>query len=130
MDTQGLKAIPLFASLSDDALRALSASARELTVSEGTHIVDEGQFSYEFYAIADGTAEVLREGDVVAQLGPGDFFGETGVVDKARRNATVVARSRVHLLTLTGWDLRRLRGDMPELVETISRAVEQRRLEG
>jgi len=130
MDAASLKAIPLFESLSDEALGALAACARELTVSEGTHIVDEGQFSYEFYAIGEGSADVLRDGQAVASLGPGDFFGEVGVVGKARRNATVVARGRVHLITLTGWDLRRLRSTMPELVESISTAVEKRKLEG
>ena len=126
MDADTLKSIPLFADLSDDALRALALTVRELSVSEGTHIVDEGNYSYDFSIIEDGTAQVVRGDEVIAELGPGDFFGEVGLLEKEQRNASVVATSRVRLLTLTGWDLRRLGQRMPEVVEKIRGAAAQR----
>ena len=126
MDADWLKSIPLFADLSDEALRALLLTARELSVSEGTHIVDEGNYSNDFSIIEDGTAQVLRGDEVIAELGPGDFFGEVGLLEKEHRNASVVATSRVRLLILTAWDLRRLGQHMPDVVEKIRKAAAER----
>jgi CRP/FNR family cyclic AMP-dependent transcriptional regulator len=126
VDADTLKSIPLFADLSDEALRALELTVRELSVSEGTHIVDEGNYSYDFSIIEDGTAQVIRGDDVIAELGPGDFFGEVGLLEKEQRNASVVATSRVRLLTLTAWDLRRLGQRMPDVVEKIRGAAAER----
>lgn len=130
MDAETLKKIPLFSSLSDEALRALSLTVREVSVSEGTHVVDEGNYSYDLSVIEEGSAEVRRGEEVIAQLGPGDFFGEMGVIEKAERNATVIATSRVRLISLTAWDLRRLRQQMPEVVERVRQAAAERSAQG
>ena len=63
---------------------------------------------------------------MIAELGPGDFFGEMGLLEKEQRNASVVATSRVRLLTLTAWDLRRLGQRMPDVVEKIRGAAAER----
>ena len=44
-------------------------------------------------AIEEGEAEVTRDGEHVADLGPGDFFGEMGLLEKTLRNATVTAKT-------------------------------------
>ena len=63
----------------------------------------------------------------VAELGPGEFFGEMGLLEKDRRNATVVAKTPMRLITLTGWDLRRMEKAMPQAVDQIRQTLEQRR---
>ena len=127
MDAQELGQIPLFSDLSEDNLRALSTYADEVTVSEGKHLVDEGGYAYDLFAIVEGTAQVIVGGSVVAELGPGDFFGEVGVLEKEQRNATVVAKTRMRLVTLSGWDLRRMRRQLGPVIEQLQRAIEQRR---
>ena len=127
MDAQELAKIPLFSDLSEDDLDALATYADEVTVSEGKHLVDEGGYAYDLFAIVEGTAEVIVGGEVVAELGPGDFFGEAGVIEKQQRNATVVARTRMRLVTLTGWDLRRMRRQLGPVWEKLEQAIEQRR---
>ena len=109
MDPSRLNSIPLFRDVPDEDLRQIATFADEVSVKEGTHLVDEGDFSYQLMAIEEGAAEVLRGGEHVADLGPGDFFGEVGLLEKDRRNATVVSRSPMRLITLTGWDLKRMR---------------------
>ena len=52
----------------------------EVSVGEGKHLVDEGDYAYAFMAIEEGSAEVMRDGGVLAELGPGDFFGEQGLI--------------------------------------------------
>ena len=126
MDTKRLAELPLFEGLDEDALRAVSKSAHELSVSEGAELVREGDYSYNLTVIDEGQAEVMHEGSVVATLGPGDVFGEMGVLGKAMRNATVRATTPMRLITLTGWDLRRLRGRIPELEQRVSQLASER----
>lgn len=127
MDIARLKSIPLFESVPDEELRAIAPFAEERSVGEGEALVREGQFSYEFMAIEDGTAEVTRGGEHVADLGPGDFFGEIGLLERALRTATVQAKSPMQLITLTGWDMKRLEKAVPEALEQIRLVLEQRR---
>src|SRR3954453_16139044 len=105
MDPERLRAIPLFASLDEETLKSVAVFAGESSVAEGRQIVQEGDYAHEFMAIEEGTADVVRGGETIASLGPGDFFGEIGVVEKTLRTASVVATSPMRLITLTRWDL-------------------------
>jgi CRP/FNR family cyclic AMP-dependent transcriptional regulator len=127
MDASDLKSIPLFASLPDDELAAIAPFAEEVDVDEGEVLVKEGQYSYTFIAIRDGTAEVTRAGEHVASLGEGDFFGEIGLLEQALRTATVTAKTPMKVITLTGWDMKRLEKRSPQAVEEIRRVIEERR---
>ena len=127
MDAQELARIPLFSELSPEDLEAVATYADEATVSEGKHLVDEGGYAYDLWAIIEGTAQVIVGGNVVAELGPGDVFGEAGVLEKQQRNATVVAKTRMRLVTLTGWDLRRMRKQLGPVMDKLEQAIEQRR---
>ena len=127
MDPNRLKSIPLFNDVDDQELSQIAPFADEQQVDEGTYLVREGDFSYEFMAIEDGEAEVLRDGEHVADLGPGDFFGEIGLLEKDRRTATVVAKTDMRLITLTGWDMKRMEKSMPEAVEKVRQVLEERR---
>src|SRR3954447_14409603 len=127
MDAQELGNVALFSDLTEDDLRAIATYADEVTVSEGKHLVDEGGYAYDLFVIVEGTAQVISSGEVVAELGPGDFFGEAGVLEKQQRNATVVAKTRMRLVTLTGWDLRRMRKQIAPVMEQLEQAIEARR---
>jgi CRP/FNR family transcriptional regulator, cyclic AMP receptor protein len=122
-----LKSIPLFEDVPDDELRQIAPFADEVNVKEGKQLVREGDFSYEFFAIEDGKAEVTRGGDHVADLGPGDFFGEIGLLEKDLRTASVTAKSDMQLVTLTGWDMKRMEKAIPEAVERVREVLESRR---
>jgi len=127
LEPSKLKAIPLFERFSDDELRQIAPFAEEVEVAEGKVLVREGDYSYEFMAIEEGTARVTRDGDTVAELGPGDFFGEIGLLEKSFRTATVEATSTVRLITLTGWDMARVEKAMPGAIEELHRTIEERR---
>jgi CRP/FNR family transcriptional regulator, cyclic AMP receptor protein len=121
LDPSRLKSIPLFESIPEEELKQAATFADEVSVEPGKHLVDEGDYSWEFMAIEEGEAEVKRGDEHVADLGPGDFFGEM-VIEKDRRNATVVAKTPMRLLTLTSWDMKR----MPSVVEQVRRVAEER----
>src|SRR6201990_3405033 len=122
-DTARLKRIPVFADLDDDALTNIAALAAEVSVPEGKELVREGDYSYDVLAIEEGTASVERDGRHIADLGPGDVVGEMGVLERSQRNATVRATSPMRLVTLTGWDIRRLRKTAPIAVEHLRDVV-------
>ena len=127
MDASRLKSIPLFQTVTDEELDQIAPFAEEVQVEAGKELVKEGDYSYEFMAIEDGTAEVLRDGEHVADLGQGDFFGEIGLLEKDRRTATVVAKTDMRLITLTGWDMKRMEKAMPEAVDRVRAVIEERR---
>jgi CRP-like cAMP-binding protein len=122
-----MKALPLFEGVSDEDLEKISPFVSEVSVSEGKHLVDEGDYAYEFMAIEEGEAEVVRGDEKLATLGPGDYFGEIGLLESDRRNATVIARSGMRLLTLDQWDMRRLEKAIPAAAERIRETVRSRK---
>ena len=127
LETTRLKAIPLFERFSEDELRQIAPFAEEVHVEEGKELVREGDYSYEFMAIEEGTARVTGHGETLTELVPGDFFGEIGLLEKTFRTATVEATSPMRLITLTGWDMARVEKAMPEAIEQLHRAIEERR---
>jgi CRP/FNR family cyclic AMP-dependent transcriptional regulator len=130
LDATRLKSIPLFEEVGDEELAQIAPFAREVSVEEGKVLVREGDFSYEFMAIEEGEAEVTRGGEHVADLGTGDFFGEMGLLERTLRNATVTAKTPMRLVTLTGWDLRRVERTAPQAIERVRAVLEERRPAG
>jgi CRP/FNR family cyclic AMP-dependent transcriptional regulator len=127
LDATRLKSIALFEEVGDEELAEIAPFATEVSVEEGRELVREGDFSYEFMAIEEGEAEVTRGGEHVADLGPGDFFGEMGLIERTLRNATVTAKTPVRLITLTGWDLKRVERSAPQAMTRIRAVLEERR---
>lgn len=127
MDTTQLKRIPLFSGASDEELRKVAAFATPKEVAEGTEVISEGGFSRELLAIEEGSAEVTRDGEKLAELGPGDVFGEAGMLDDDMRSATVTATSRLKLISMGHFEVKRLRKDAPGVYAAIESLVEERR---
>lgn len=127
MDPARLRSISLFQSFSEEEIHEVSPFAEEVSVPEGRVLVREGDYSYEFMGIEEGIAEVSRDGRHVAELGPGDFFGEIGLLERSLRTATVTAKTPMRLITLTGWDMARVEKAMPEAVERLRGIIEERR---
>jgi CRP/FNR family cyclic AMP-dependent transcriptional regulator len=127
LDTTQLKRIPLFAEAPDEELKQVAAFAQAKELAEGTEVISEGGFSRELLAIEEGTAEVSRGGEKVAELGPGDVFGEAGMLDDEMRSATVTATSRLKLISMGHFEVKRLRKDAPGVYGRIEQLVEERK---
>ncbi len=128
MDAARLKSIPLFAELSERERQQVARWADELDVPEGKHLVEEGQFAYEFFVIEEGTAEVRHGQETIAQLGPGDFFGEIALLEHIRRTASVLATSPMRAIVMFGRDFRAMEAAMPGVAARIRQALEDRKL--
>ncbi len=126
MDESRLASVELFSSLSKKERRQIAQHADEVDVAEGSQLLREGEFAYEFFVIEEGSAEVVRDGEHVADLGPGDFMGEMGIVGQTQRNASVVARSPLKVIVLTEQDFRGISRSYPDVAKRIQEAVEER----
>jgi len=126
MDINDLKRVPMFADLPRKQLAMAARLADELEVEQGARLVDEGRFAHEFFVIEAGTADVLHDEKVLAQLGPGDFFGEIALVTMGRRTASVVAASPMKLIVIFGPNFNDLTATMPDVKKKIDQAIEER----
>ena len=96
-----LSEIPLFSGCSQKDLQHLVRAADEVTIGAGTVLTREGDVGREVFIILGGAAEVVRDEQVVASLGPGDHVGELSLLDGGPRTATVTASTDVDLLVLS-----------------------------
>src|SRR5689334_11589369 len=88
-----------------DARNGRMADAKEhfLEVGAGKPIFREGDAGSEMYIIESGTVDIVRAAkgpDPLAQLGPGDFFGEMSILEDQPRFASAMARTNVRLLRI------------------------------
>jgi CRP-like cAMP-binding protein len=127
MDEARLRAIPLFAGLSKKERRAVARQAEEVDVEPGCCLVREGDFSYEFFAIETGTVVVRRGEQYLDELGPGEFFGEMGLVGESRRGASVTAQSAVRAIVLTAWAFHQIDRELPAVARRIRKEIAARR---
>jgi CRP-like cAMP-binding protein len=119
IDEARIAAIPLFAGLPPADRAAVAEVAGPYEVDAGIALTSEGDFGHGFFAIEEGTAEVLQNGTRIATLGPGDVFGEIALVASGRRTASVVATSPMRLITIFKRDLWRLEEQCPELADAL-----------
>jgi cAMP-dependent protein kinase regulator/CRP/FNR family cyclic AMP-dependent transcriptional regulator/cGMP-dependent protein kinase 2 len=128
VDPTRLRSIAVFTDLTDDDLALVAEKMEERSVEPGEHVAREGAFGYFFFVIFDGRAEVTRDGESVAALGPGHFFGETAILETTRRTATVTATSPMTVGALFGADFAKLASDSPELHARIAHVMHERRV--
>jgi CRP-like cAMP-binding protein len=118
--------VPLFAPLAEEDLAGVAEHMELREVSPGQHLTTEGASGYFFFVIETGTADVSRDGTVVATLGPGDYFGETSILTAARRNATITSTSDMRLAVMFGADFAKLMADSPETAARVRAVMEER----
>lgn len=121
-----LREVGLFREVGDDGLAAVAAKATEIAFEAGRMIVRQGEVGTGFFVISTGQARVIRDGQTIAELGPGQFFGELSLLDQQPRIANVVAESNVDCLALASWDFEALLASQPGVALAILRGVAKR----
>jgi CRP/FNR family cyclic AMP-dependent transcriptional regulator len=119
MDPSRLRAIPLFSHLSDAEARKLATFATETSVAESQILMKQGDYSTDLIAIEEGTADVLRDGEKIASVGPGDLIGEMGLLSRDLRTASVIATSPMRIFKLTHWEVARMSEDTVDKIKGI-----------
>lgn len=95
-----LEGIQLFSRCSKSDLKIVARHAETMTADAGRDVVRQGDQGDALFVLLSGTATVVRDGETVAELTPGDYFGELALLDPAPRAATVTATSDVELAVL------------------------------
>jgi CRP-like cAMP-binding protein len=126
MDPARLAQTPLFADLTDEERAEIAACMREVNVDAGTTLATEGDNAYELFVIEAGDADVHKGGEVVRKLGPGDVFGEIGLLATGTRTATVVAASPMRLVAMFSREYKRLEDRMPSLAKSLRETMAKR----
>lgn len=126
--TDELRAIPLFANLTDEQRKDVAGRLKEVDVELGAVIARQGDFAYHLFVVREGVAAVTIDGELVTSLGPHSTFGEIAILERGQRTANVVAATPMRLLTLTMWDFNELAEAIPEFAAH-AKSMAQYRLE-
>jgi CRP-like cAMP-binding protein len=121
-----LKRVPLFAECSKSELEQIAALADELDLPAERNLTSEGADGFEFLVLVEGEADVVRQGQTVNELGPGDFIGEIALVTGRPRTATVRTRGPSRILILTATGFRTLMQDVPSIRDKVQAAITAR----
>ena len=122
VETSRIAAFPVFADLPAAELDELAAAMSEVEIESGAKVITVDDYGTAIYFIEEGKADALADGGETTQaLGPGDAFGEIALVLTGQRTATVVARTPMRLLSLSGQDFERIRARVPELERSLRR---------
>jgi CRP-like cAMP-binding protein len=121
-----LAGCPLFNGIAADGLAKLAELATPVDFPAGHVIARQGEIGTGFFVIVSGGVRVVRDGTVVARLGPGEFFGELSVLDRMPRNAMVAAEVATTCLALASWDFEAVLLEQPALTLAILRGVARR----
>jgi CRP/FNR family transcriptional regulator, cyclic AMP receptor protein len=121
-----LAGCPLFKGIDPDGLAELARLATSVDFPPGHVIAREGEIGTGFFVVVSGLVRVVRDGEVVARLGAGEFFGELSVLDRMPRNATVSAEDATSCLALASWDFEKVLLEQPALTLAILRGVAAR----
>lgn len=100
---------PLFTRLPPANIQQLFSRLHSRAVAKGDVVVKLDDVGDYFYVLEAGDANVIgRSGEIIAQLIPGDYFGEEALVGDARRNASVVMQTSGRIKTLSKEDFKAL----------------------
>src|SRR2546421_2522618 len=131
VSTAVLKAVPLFSSFPEDQLRMLASVVTRRSVTRSTTIMAGGDATDSLYIVLSGRLKVMMsdaEGKevILSILGPGEFFGEMGLIDDAPRSASVVAIEPCELLSIAKRDFKRCMTENAEMAMAVMRGLVRR----
>jgi CRP/FNR family cyclic AMP-dependent transcriptional regulator len=123
---QLLKDVGLFSGTGARGRAAIGRRSVEVEFSKGRRIARQGEIEAGFFLIVTGSVSVVRDGEVLARLGPGQFFGELSLIDRKPRVASVVADEPTTCLALPAWEFQRLLETEPRIAVAVLKEVTRR----
>ncbi|MGI9606082.1 MAG: cyclic nucleotide-binding domain-containing protein [Acidimicrobiales bacterium] len=126
MDSTDFTAVPLLDGMTTAELDDVASHFNEVHVRSGDELTHEHEHAATFFIVLDGQVRVKVHEEAVAELGPGDHFGEVALVTGDRRNATVKAIDTCRVAKMMAWDFSELILKNPALASRISAAAASR----
>lgn len=121
-----LASVPLFRGMTRKELRDIAKATVEVNIDEGSEFVTQGDVGREAFVLVEGTADVIRNGKTIAELGPGDCIGELALLDHGPRTASVVAATPLTVLVLGPRELTGVLDQVPTLNHKLLAALASR----
>jgi CRP/FNR family cyclic AMP-dependent transcriptional regulator len=126
-----LKAVPLFSSLPEEQLRMLTTMVSRRSASRGTTIMAGGDATDSLYIVLSGRLKVMMSDSdgkevILTILGPGEFFGEMGLIDDEPRSASVVTIEPCELLYIAKRDFKKCIADHHDMAMEVMRSLVRR----
>jgi CRP-like cAMP-binding protein len=121
-----LRKVPLLEGCSRSDLARISRIADEIELPEGKELIRENEVARQFFILTEGWAEVRRNGRKVNTMGPGDFFGEIGLVTERLTSASVTTTEPARALVITRASFKSLLRDSPGIQLKVLTALAQR----
>ncbi len=116
----------MFAGCTKDELDEIDRLTDEIRIPKGRTVIRQGDLGQEFALIVEGTADIVKDGEVVATIGPGSYFGEVALLDTITRTASVVAATDLVLEVLDRRGFNTLLDDLPRLSRSMLRGLAHR----
>lgn len=126
MDEKELKAVPLFADLPAKDRKQVAHSMDVVEVGAGKDLLEEGAMAHEFFVMLDGEADVRHEGELLAHLTSGDFFGEIALIETNGRTATVTTVTPARMAVMHARDFAGMRASLPKVADKIQAKILER----
>jgi len=131
VSTAVLKAVPLFSSFPEEQLRMLASVVARKSVTRSTIVMAGGDATDSLYIVLSGRLKVMMsdaEGKevILSILGPGEFFGEMGLIDDSPRSASVVAIEACELLAINKRDFKKCLAENFEMAMAVMRGLVRR----
>ena len=114
-----LGALPMFGGCSNRELRDVARIVDELQVEAGRVLMSQGDAGQEAFVIEEGTADVVRDGQLLATVGPGSYVGELALIDAGPRSATVIAMMPMRVLVIGTREFSILLDEVPGLARRV-----------
>ena len=114
-----LGALPMFGGCTNKELRDIARIVDELQVESGRVLMSQGDAGQEAFVIEEGTAEVVRDGQLLATVGPGSYVGELALIDAGPRSATVTATTPMRVLVIGTRKFSTLLDEVPGLARRV-----------
>ena len=124
--TMYLQQVPMLRACSQEETDHIAELGVALSALEGKVIIRQGEPASQFFVIMDGTVDVSRDGERVATLGSGDYFGELALFDPSPRNATVTTTSPTTVVSVSRESFRELLGEVSSLRDAILTGMAKR----
>jgi CRP/FNR family cyclic AMP-dependent transcriptional regulator len=131
VSTTVLKSVPLFVTFPDEQLRTLVTVVTRRSAPRGSVIMAAGDQIDSLYIVISGRLKVMMsDADgkevILSLIGPGEFFGEMGLIDDSPRSASVVTIEPCELLSISKRDFKKCLAENFDMAMAVMRGLVRR----